>query len=271
MEETKNISNIDDELALLMQEGEKLQNRENAGDAVKADYILLAKPNCKALKRSSELYIEGLAIGDFYVTATKANLGQELKVVPLSFITVYQERDGLGMDARILSMWNMEQAKTYPLADNDFYNRVLPNGNYLCPVNWVMVEVVGHPELSNAVIAYKKTGSKIWKQWKDDAKKRSGTCATLVYTIKELVCKNASQEWTDIGFEFDKSLVDTDKELAIACLKKSNGLREAYEQHFLIADHAALPSQQSRAGYIESDDVEDYEGVVSSEDLEDIF
>ena len=103
MEEQKAVSEVegkevaevsDEELATLMAEGKKLQEAENAGDGVKADYILLAKTSTKALNpKQKELYIEGLKIGDFFLQKEKKVLGDKLRVVPLAFITLYQEKE----------------------------------------------------------------------------------------------------------------------------------------------------------------------------------
>lgn len=230
----------DEELALLLAKNTELSAKENEGDGVKADYILLAKQGTKSLMKSQkELYIEGLAIGDFFVDpkGKKINLGDTLKVVPLAFITLYQEKDGTSRDAKFFGVWNKEQATTYPLVDGNYFNRQLPNGHILVPVNWVMVEVLGHRDIENAVIAYKSTGSRIWKAWKDDVKSRSYPSATLVYTLKEEVQKNDNFEWTDIGFEYTENLLETNKEEAVFCLKKSNALRESYEKHTLIGNH----------------------------------
>jgi hypothetical protein len=76
MEEQKAVSEVegkevaevsDEEIATLMAEGKKHQDTENAGDGVKADYILLAKTATKALNpKQKDLYIEGLKIGNFF-------------------------------------------------------------------------------------------------------------------------------------------------------------------------------------------------------------
>ena len=236
--EGKEVASVnEDELAELLAQNQKLQEREVAEDGVKATYILLAKAGSKALKRSDkENYIEGLAQGDIYLHKEKKNLGASIKVVPLAFITLYNERENANQDSKFFGVWNKEQAMKYPVADGSYFNRQLPNRHILVPVNWVMVSVIGHHEIENAVVAFKSTGSRIWKKWKDDAKNRSGSCATLIYELKEAEYKNDSFEWTDFGFEFKANLLETDKNEAVYCLKLSNQIREAYEKHLLIAD-----------------------------------
>ena len=247
MEEQKAVSEVegkevaevsDEELAQLMAEGKKHQDAENSGDGVKADYILLAKVGTKALKKSqADLYIEGLKIGDFFLQKEKKILGESLKVVPLAFITLYQEKESRDQNAKFFGVWNKAQAEGYDLAEGSYFDRQLPNGHILQPVNWVCVEVLGHPELENAVIAYKSTGSRIWRKWKEDAKPRSQTSATLIYEIAEEEVSNDKNEWTDIGFKYAGSLLETDKVMAVKCLKKSNAIREAYENRTFVSDH----------------------------------
>ena len=260
--EGKEIAEVsDDEIATLMAQNAQLQAKESEGDGVKADYILLAKTGSKALKKSQkDLFIEGLAVGDFYLQKEKVNLGDTLKVVPLAFITLYDEVEDKPQNAQFFGTWNKEQAVTFPVADGSYFNRKLPNGHILKPKNWVMVEVLDHPEIENAVIAYKSTGSRIWKKWKEDAKQRSQSSATLVYEIKEEVCSNENNEWTDIGFEYVASLLETDKVMAVKCLKKSNNLRESYEKHVLIGNHDTQSLTAPRAPVAQiadSSDVED--------------
>lgn len=249
--EGKEVAVSDEELAGLVAENSKLQEKENAGDGVKADYLLLAKPATKAVsKANKDLYIQGLSIGDIFIQKDKIILGKELKVVPLAFITLYQEKDSESTDARFFGVWNKEQAVQFPVADGSYFNRQLPNGHILCPVNWVMVNVIGHHEIENAVIAFKSTGSRIWKKWKEDAKGRSSSSATLVYKIFEEAYSNDKFNWTDFGFEYVESLLETDKTEAVYCLKKSNAIRESYEKATLIGNHD-VASLSTPAGAIE--------------------
>ena len=253
--EGKEVMAVDeDELALALEASKKHQEKENEGDGVKADYILLAKAGTKALKRTEkELYIPGLSIGDIFIQKSKLNLGPELKVVPLAFITLYNEKDNAKKDAQFFGTWNKEQAVTFPLAEGSNFNRQLPNGHILMPVNWVMVEIIGHSEIENAVIAFRSTGSRIWRKWKEDAKSRSDSSATLVYTIREEAYNNDDYDWTDFGFEYTESLLETDKAEALYCLKKSNAIRESYEKHALIGNHDvnSVSAKPAPKAYIE--------------------
>ena len=266
--EGKEIAVSDEELAGLVAQNTKLQEKESEGEGVKADYLLLAKPNTKALQRSQkDLYIQGLQIGDIFLQKDKKVLGAELKVVPLAFITLYQEKESAAKDAKFFGMWNKEQAVTFPIADDSYFNRQLPNGHILVPVNWVMVTVIGHHEIENAVIAFKSTGSRIWKKWKEDAKERSGSSATLVYKIHEEAYNNDKYDWTDFGFEYVESLLETDKAEAVYCLKKSNAIRESYEKAMLVGNHdvSALTAKKPAALIEDASEVADsyddeYEG-----------
>ena len=251
--EGKEFAYSEEELAGLLAQNQKLQEKENEGEGIKADYLILAKTGTKALQRSQkDLYIQGLQIGDIFLQKDKKVLGAEVKVVPLAFITLYQEKESAAQDAKFFGMWNKEQAVTFPVADGSYFNRQLPNGHILVPVNWVCVTVIGHHEIENAVIAFKSTGSRIWKKWKEDAKERSGSSATLVYKIHEEAYNNDKYDWTDFGFEYVESLLETDKAEAVYCLKKSNAIRESYEKHVLVGNHdiASLSKAPVKA-YIE--------------------
>ena len=258
--EGKELAYSEEELAGLLAQNQKLQEKENEGEGIKADYLILAKTGTKALQRSQkDLYIQGLQIGDIFLQKDKKILGAEVKVVPLAFITLYQEKESTDQDAKFFGMWNKEQAVTFPVADGSYFNRQLPNGHILVPVNWVCVTVIGHHEIENAVIAFKSTGSRIWKKWKEDAKSRSDSSATLVYLLKEGLYNNDKFEWTDFDFQYVESLLETDKEEAVYCLRKSNAIREAYENATLVGNHdvTALSSRSTVAQITDASEIED--------------
>lgn len=261
MEQTE-LTTVDKELQELLKVNEKLQAKENGDDGIKADYILLAKSGTKALQRSqTDLYIPGLQIGDIFIQKSKTNLGASIKVVPLAFITLYQEKEDASKDAQFYGVWNKEQATSFPLVEGNYFNRQLPNGHILIPVNWVMVNIIGHHEIENAVIAFKSTGSRIWRKWKEDCKEKSQTSATLIYEISEQMYANDRYDWTDFGFTYVGNLIETDKNEALYCLKKSNALRESYEKATLIANHnlSFVDSPKIEDARVDRDDTEDTE------------
>ena len=259
--ENKEITQVNEsELAGLLAQSQKLQEKENEDEGIKADYLILAKTGTKALQRSQkDLYIPGLKIGDIFLQKEKRILGAELRVVPLAFISLYQEKESAAQDAKFFGMWNKEQAVTFPVADGSYFNRQLPNGHILVPVNWVCVTVIGHHEIENAVIAFKSTGARIWKKFKEDAKSRSDSSATLVYLLKEGLYNNDKFEWTDFDFQYVESLLETDKEEAVYCLRKSNAIREAYENATLVGNHdvTALSSRSTVAQIADASEIED--------------
>ena len=266
--EGKEITTVsDEELTELLNQNQKLQEKENEGEGIKADYLILAKPSTKALQRSQkDLYIQGLQVGDIFLQKDKKVLGSELKVVPLAFITLYQEKESASQDAKFFGIWNKEQAVSFPVAEDSYFNRQLPNGHILVPVNWVMVTVIGHHEIENAVIAFKSTGSRIWKKWKEDAKARSGSSATLVYKIFEEAYNNDRYDWTDFGFEYVESLLETDKTEAVYCLKKSNAIRESYEKHTLVGNHD-VASLSTKAPVAQIEDASDIPETYEDEEI----
>ena len=266
--EGKEITTVsDEELTELLNQSQKLQEKENEGEGIKADYLILAKPSTKALQRSQkDLYIQGLQVGDIFLQKDKKVLGSELKVVPLAFITLYQEKESASQDAKFFGIWNKEQAVSFPVAEDSYFNRQLPNGHILVPVNWVMVTVIGHHEIENAVIAFKSTGSRIWKKWKEDAKARSSSSATLVYKIFEEAYNNDRYDWTDFGFEYVESLLETDKAEAVYCLKKSNAIRESYEKHTLVGNHD-IASLSTKAPVAQIEDASDIPETYDDEEI----
>ena len=125
----------------------------------------------------------------------------------------------------------------FPLVEGSYFDRQLPNGHILTPSNWVVVEVIGHREIKLAVIAYKSTGSRIWKNWKEDVRKRSGASATLVYKVFADTYENTKGKWLDTNYAFAGNLLEKDRNEAVFCLQKSNELREAYSKQLLIQKH----------------------------------
>ena len=262
--EEKTVTEVTDEqLAQLVAQNSRLQEQEMADGGIQPDYILLAKTGTKALNPlEKDLYVEGLAIGDFFIQKDKVKLGSELKVIPLMFLTVYNEMESKSRDSRFLGKWTQEQALQFPLAEGSYFDRQLPNGHILTPSHWVAVEVLGHRDIKFAVIAYKSTGSRIWKSWKEDVRKRSGASATLVYRLFADQYESTKGKWLDINYAFDHNLLEKDRNEAVYCLLKSNEMREAYGKNLLIQKHnlEAITAKPAVAQIEDASDVEESSG-----------
>lgn len=262
--EEKTVTEVTDEqLAQLVAQNSRLQEQEMADGGIQPDYILLAKTGTKALNPlEKDLYVEGLAIGDFFIQKDKVKLGNELMVVPLMFLTVYNEMESKSRDSRFLGKWTQEQALQFPLAEGSYFDRQLPNGHILTPSHWVAVEVLGHRDIKFAVIAYKSTGSRIWKSWKEDVRKRSGASATLVYRLFADQYESTKGKWLDINYAFDHNLLEKDRNEAVYCLQKSNEMREAYGKNLLIQKHnlEAITAKPVVAQIEDASDVEESSG-----------
>lgn len=262
-EEKKVTEVTDEQLAQLVAQNSRLQEQEMADGGIQPDYILLAKTGTKALNPlEKDLYVEGLAIGDFFIQKDKVKFGNELKVVPLMFLTVYNEMESKSRDSRFLGKWTQEQALQFPLAEGSYFDRQLPNGHILTPSHWVAVEVLGHRDIKFAVIAYKSTGSRIWKSWKEDVRKRSGASATLVYRLFADQYESTKGKWLDINYAFDHNLLEKDRNEAVYCLQKSNEMREAYGKNLLIQKHnlEAITAKPVVAQIEDASDVEESSG-----------
>jgi hypothetical protein len=133
-------------------------------------------------------------------------------------------------------------------------------------VNWVCVSIVSNHEIENAVIAFKSTGSRIWKKWKEDAKTRSDTSAVLVYDIFEGAYSNANYEWTDFDFKYRANLLETDKKEALYCLKKSNAIRESYEKATFVANHDIASLKSAKTSVPQIEDVSETEETTDDEE-----
>ena len=232
------------ELEALLKQAETLQKQSQEEEGVQATYLLLAKSGSKALKKSEkDLYIQDLKVGDIYIQKTKKNLGDTVRVVPLAFISLYNEKDGTGKDAKFYGTWSKQDALQFPPCDGVAFNRQLPNGHILVPVNWVCVYLPDFPEIENAVVAFKSTGIRIWRDWRKDAQENSTACATLVYNLCEEVYGNDDYDWTDFSFKLEGSLLESDKLTALKTLKKSNEIQEAVQSNTFAPKHTVTSAE----------------------------
>ena len=77
---------------------------------------------------------------------------------------------------------------------------------------------------------------------------------------------NDRYDWTDFGFEYVESLLETDKAEAVYCLKKSNAIRESYEKHTLVGNHD-IASLSTKAPVAQIEDASDIPETYDDEEI----
>ena len=237
-----------------------------AEDGMNVTFISLCQSQAKALDEDdNEFYIKGLQQKEFYVQAKKLRLGKSLKVVPLSFLTVYNEFSGSGQDAKMLGIWHKDDAVKFPLHPMHFFNRVMPNGNELRPVKWVLVYLPDHPDLDNAVVTFKSTANRVAKAWAKDVESHGGMSCQLIYELSAKRVENDKGKWFEITPEYVKHVfedndgdVTVNYDFAETVVDMSLEYNESYAKGTLIPrrSEAAMQIADSRP-VVEDDDDED--------------
>lgn len=250
---------------------EKVQAAKEADKAVRAEdgsnvtFVSLAQSLSKALDEDEpEHYIEGLKVKEFYIGSKKLRLGKSLEVVPLSFVTVYNEFSS-GQDSKFLGVWHKEDALKYPLCPTHYFNRQLPNGNELRPVKWVLVYLPDYPDIPNVVITFKSTANRIAKSWAKDIESHGGNSSALVYTLNVEKVENAKGKWYQIRPEFSEKVYDAEtgkvfKPYAEKVVDLSLEYNESYAKGTLVSrkPEAVTNALEDRSGgFVEYD--EEYE------------
>lgn len=255
------------ELAALASKTKAADAQARNSNGIPVTFISLAKDGTKALKESSDLYIEDLQMKEFFVQNTKTILGKKLKIVPLYFLSVYTEHSSADFStAKFLGVWREKDGDKFPLLMGSFYDRELPNGNVLRPGMWLMCYVVGHPEIENPVITFKSTGFKIVKELKKTIEANGGLSCGLEFQVSAKLYKQekGDKEWYDFGFELiDKTLeikgneVKLYKPYAELCLKTANELAEADKNALLVAPRVGAASSKAAESGADNDDDDD--------------
>lgn len=162
-------------------------------------FILIAQKNSKVTDEDEEVYIDGLELGELYVMQDKLRLGKQLDVVPLMYIKAFGE---YALDEKnpkapptFLGVWHEEDAMYFPIKENTYFDRELPNGNVLRPIRWIPVFIPDYPELTDIALAFKSDANKIADSWFKDALSRGIGLFSSLYTIKTEIVKRDTFKW----------------------------------------------------------------------------
>ena len=179
----------------LKEKAKKLEDLTREG--MNVTFISLASPNCEALKKGKESFIEGLSTGEYYIHKEKKRLGGDLRVVALGFLRAFNHFQSMDNNSNYLGVVSREEGMKYPLAQvffngkPNFSIRELPDGTVLRPVIWVPVFLPDFPEIENAVLTFKSTSVPVATAWKKKIEATKDPSPSFVCTL--------SFEWKEDG------------------------------------------------------------------------
>lgn len=204
---------------------EKLkQKAEEAGVAVESVrddfgsntlFLSLCQSGARALKEEyDDLYMPELKPRDFYIQSRKIILGKKLRVVPVLFLSVYNElapaKTPKGLP-KFVGVWHKDDAAPYDLKFGSYFDKELPNGNILQPVTWVICYLPAHPELENVVLTFKSTAQKVARAWRKDLDANGYKSHEAVCVLSSKVETNDSdQSWYQVSPSIEKPLIQFD-------------------------------------------------------------
>jgi hypothetical protein len=258
----------DPALAALAARAAAADTATRSSDGMNVSFVSVCQATAKALDDTdTKMYIPGLAQKDFYIQAQKMKLGKKLRVIPLAFLSVYNEFSGPGQNAKFLGVWHKDDAERFDLCPGSYYNRELPNGHELRPVKWVAVFLPDFPEVERAVITFKSTATKIAKDWAKDIESRKGSSFQFSYLLSASTTSNDKGKWFEIEPVFEKELFTNEDgkftikdPLAKVTIEKSLELNEAYANSILIRRRSQTALIEAQVAE-DDDDGDDNDGT----------
>lgn len=244
----------DEQIALLAMGAKERENNARASSGMLQTFISISQDGAAALKKKDKAYIEGLEPRMFYVGNKKLILGDEIKVVPLMIVEVYNEMTN-ERKPRFLSVWGKDDAEQYDLVVGDYFRRELPNGNILHPCTWVLCYLPDFPELERVVISFKSTARKIANAWRKDIDARGGNPASLEYVLSIEDTSNQSGDWYQVAPEFSREIFKIEDGKFISKVKYARDcviLQDEYTKAY-VAGNIVRKRSASQQKAIESD------------------
>ena len=249
-QQTKEVIKMNSDIATrLAEKARKAASKVNELSGVQGkqfSFVLIAQKGSKAIDPDEkDLYIDGLKRKQFYLMKEKKILGDTLRVVPLMFIPCYGE---YSIDKRnpkkaptFVGVWHKDDALEVPLAEGSYFDRPLPNGNVLRPINWVPVYLPDFPELEDIAVPFKSNSNKRASAWKKDAESRGSAVFENTYELTVDVQKSGDNSWFEIVpefrskvFEFKDDAIEIYEDFAEAVIERAEQIADQYEEGKVI-------------------------------------
>jgi hypothetical protein len=187
-----------DELAALAAASKAYEDEDRSKTGSSNSFISLAQGNTGIVKPDNKAFVKGAKLYDFVIPKLKLVLGQTIDATVLGIFSLYAESEKKAREsdmAKTVSFWLPEDAEQIPLEQGSNFNHILPNGNLLQPVYWAFLYLHKHPEIDDALLAFRSIGNKVCRELKKEIAANSAICTELRFTIgkQSIASKNYSE------------------------------------------------------------------------------
>jgi hypothetical protein len=271
-----------DDLSALAGATKAYEDEERAKTGSSNSFISLAQGNTGVLKPDSSAYIKGAKMYDYVIAKHNLRLGPVLDVTVLGAFKLYTECEKKTKEsdlAKTVSFWMPDDAVQVPLLPGSNFDRQLPNGNTLQVTHWLFVYLHKHPEIDDALIAFKSVGNKVYNDLMKTIKANSSLCTELRFSVSKQSIKSKNYEEayyypkfeiSGRNYKYEDGKVQTvkdglDKDTLANVLRRSNELYESYKNMQMVSKKnlAAIvgPAARKALGAPSYEVVEDDESV----------
>ena len=275
-------SGLGDELSALATANKEMEDVERAKTGSQNSFVTLVKGNSGILDKNSPNYIKGVKTLDYAIASKKLALGKELDATIIGMFKVYAEttqKESASDMPKTVQFWMPDDALQFPVTPGNNFDRQLPNGNVLQPCHWVFLFLHEHPDVEDALLAFRSKGNSIYTQLEKTVKAESKAVTELRFKITNQGLANTKHKKTDYYPKFEivghnykltedgKVVKAKDGDVDAATLKeiltRANKQLDAYSNMKMIAKkntqaiagapgRAALPAGQG--GYEDDED-----------------
>jgi hypothetical protein len=240
-----------DKLSVMAASSKAYEDELRAQEGSSNSFIAMAQGNTGILKPDNSAYVKGAKMYDYVIAKNKLRLGSTLDVTVLGMFKLYTERAKKQKPTdlpKTVAFWLPEDAVNVPLAPNNNFERLLPNGNTLMLTHWVFVYLHKHPEIDDGVIALQSIGNKVYKELQKEVAAQSELCTELRFSVtKQPIDSKEHEAWyypkfevagRNYRFEGGKIVLLKDglpeDELA-EVLRRSSALHEEYASRRMVS------------------------------------
>jgi hypothetical protein len=195
-----------DELSSLAAAAKAHEDVERSKTTQSNSFITLVQGNTAVLKPDSESFVKGAKLYDYVITKSKTRLGQTLDATVLGMFKLYTETERKKNPsdlAKTVQFWMPEDAVQMPLLPGSNFDRQTREGNILSVTHWVFLYLHKHPEIEDAVLAFKSIGNKAHSDLAKLVAASSSLCTELRFMVTKqaIKSKNYSEAYYYPKFE----------------------------------------------------------------------